>query len=443
MTTAGTKSAGKSQPEADAQQEEKKKGGALVKLQTLLDQYKDQIAAAVPRHVTPERMIRIARTAVSKSPLLQKCDPLTIVGCVIQSSLLGLECDGALGEGYLVPFWNRKARGGQGGYECQFMPGYQGLIKLVRNTDQLEMIDAQAVLENDEFDYEYGFDPKLVHKPSRGNRGAIIGYWAAAVLKTGGKQLVYWSVQEIEDHRDKYSKGAYVMEHGKRVLKDGSPILQGPWKDSPDWMFKKTVLRQLVKLLPKTAAAQLAVVLDEAQGAGIPQRFNVEVPIELHQTSTDEDEEDLANRMRDQTAETGAGLKEKLAGSGKSEAANEPPAELTGKGKKAGAKRSGKKADTDTDAGTPQQPANAPTTDSNPEAYAKFTGEAMARSMGDMPTQADTRKAFDLAKDADVVPNKETQKLYGINVDELSKAAMAHFHGYLIWLTKQKGESQE
>src|ERR1051325_4467360 len=76
----------------------------LTTLKDLLTRYKEQIAMALPRHLTPERMIRVALTAVSRSQKLQECNPATVAGCVVQASILGLEPDGILGEAYLVPF---------------------------------------------------------------------------------------------------------------------------------------------------------------------------------------------------------------------------------------------------------------------------------------------------------------------------------------------------
>jgi recombination protein RecT len=247
---------------------------ALTTLSELLNRYKEQIAMALPRHLTPERMIRVALTAVGRNPTLQKCSPATIAGCVVQASILGLEPDGVLGEAYLVPFYNKKVNNNKGGYECQLIPGYQGLLKLVRNTGELKMVDVQEVCENDEFDFEKGMEPFLRHKPAVGDRGEIISYWAGAVLINGGKQFEVMTKEQIEAHRDKYSKSAE----------------SGPWVTSPEWMFKKTVLRKLVKLLPKSAQAQLAVALDERNEVGVAQRFSVDVPLELHPVSDESDE---------------------------------------------------------------------------------------------------------------------------------------------------------
>lgn len=435
---------GRSGPGAQSQNQALEKKGNLGELQTLLDKYKQQIAVALPRHLTPERMIRIALTAVSKSPLLQRCNVLTIAGSVVQASILGLEVDGALGEGYLVPFWNTKASG----YECQFMPGYQGLLKLVRNTDELITIDAQAVHAEDFFEYEYGLDPFLRHRPAEGDRGEITKYWAAATLKGGGKQFAVMTKKEIEDHRDKYSKGAYVRDRGELVMKDGRPILQGPWRDSPEWMFKKTVLRQLCKLLPKASQAQLAIALDEATTAGIPQRFSVDVPIELHPTTSDQDENQISDSMRESTQRAADDLGEKLKEGQRvrSESGKAPEAESKKKEAAGGQKRKGKGTkDAEASAGLDEAEVNealdeslGSSEDAVPETYPEFTGEAQAQTIADSPEPEDLSTIYSLAREAGVIPSKESTKLYGISPDELSKAAVAHFTGYLGWL-KQKG----
>lgn len=254
---------------------------ALTTVSDLLTKYKEQIAMALPRHLTPERMIRVALTAVSRSEKLQLCSPATIAGCVIQASILGLEPDGVLGEAYLVPFWNKDApngRGGKGAYECQLIPGYQGLLKLVRNTGELKMVDVQEVCENDEFDYAKGTEPFIHHKPALGDRGEVYMYWAGAVLVNGGQQFEVMTKEQIEAHRDKYSQSAKMGF--------------SPWKTSPEWMYKKTVLRKLVKLLPKSAQAQMAVTLDERNEVGLPQNFSVDVPIELHAAPEENEETD-------------------------------------------------------------------------------------------------------------------------------------------------------
>lgn len=230
--------------------------GGLKTLQELLERHKSQIAVALPNHMTAERMIRVALTAVSTTPALQKCTPLSIAACIVQSSILGLEPNSVLGESYLIPF----------GSTCQLIPGYQGLIKLVRQSGELVMVNAQVVREKDIFDFEDGLDPYLTHKRGKGDRGPVVQYWAGAVLKGGGKQFVVMTREEAEAHGKKFSK----------------TFNNGPWKTDFDAMALKTCLRKLCKFLPKSIQAQAAVSLDERAEDGMQQQFTIDVPLELH-----------------------------------------------------------------------------------------------------------------------------------------------------------------
>jgi len=243
-------------------------------LQGLLEKYKNQIAVALPRHMTPERMIRVALTAANSTFGLAECEPVTIAAAVVQASILGLEPSSVLGEAYLVPFWNSKTRR----KECQLIPGYLGLIKLARNSDQVSIIDAQIVYTNDEFEFHKGSDVYWKHKWARtGERGDPEGVWAGYVLKDGSKNFEYWTIEQIERHRDRYSKGAFD--------KDGK--LTGAWRDSPEWMYKKTVLRQVIKLMPKSVEMATALALDERADVGVGQVFDA-VPLELQPDRVEE-----------------------------------------------------------------------------------------------------------------------------------------------------------
>jgi recombination protein RecT len=152
-------------------------------------------------------------------------------------------------------------------------------VKLARNSGQLAMIDAQPVYSNDEFSFSKGSETYWHHSWARtGDRGEIEGYWAGYVLKDGSKNFEYMTVDQIERHRDKFSKGAYD--------KDGH--LQGPWRLAPDWMYRKTVLRQLIKLMPKSVELASALALDERQDVGVAQAF-IDVPLDLQPPAEEQD----------------------------------------------------------------------------------------------------------------------------------------------------------
>lgn len=252
----------------------------LATLQGLLDKYKGQIAVALPKHITPERMIRVALTAVSQSPKLQECDPLSICGAIVQASILGLEPSSVLGECFLVPFWNKKAKAGKGQMEAQLIVGYHGKIKLVSNTGQLLGVKAAPVHQNDEFDFDDGIEPYVRHKYVHiKDRGPVIGYWAGAKLKNGFTSIVFRTVKEIEYHRDQFA-----------MTKSKEGKIFGVWADNFEAMALKTVIHICLKYVPKSAQAQTAWSLDEHAEAGIPQKFSVDVPLELQPATEPEDD---------------------------------------------------------------------------------------------------------------------------------------------------------
>jgi recombination protein RecT len=251
-------------------------------LHQLLEKYKDQIAHALPKHLTPERMIRVALTAVSQNRKLLECNALTICGSIVQASILGLEPSSVLGECFLVSFWNKKANRGKGARECQLIVGYHGKIKLVSNTGELLGLNAKPVHVHDEFEFNDGLEPFVRHKYHHlEERGPVYGYWAGAALKSGFKRIDFARTKEIEQHRDRFA-----------MTRDGNDQIFGVWIEHFDAMALKTMIHRVCKLLPKSAEAQTAWQLDERADAGLPQKFSVEVPIELQQTGAFDDAPD-------------------------------------------------------------------------------------------------------------------------------------------------------
>lgn len=207
----------------------------------LLDQMKGQIALALPKHMNVDRVTRIALTEFRKNPKLQECDPMTFIACIMEAAQLGLE-PGILGSSYLVPYWNSK----KNCYDCTLIPGYRGFIDLARRSGNIQTITAEIVYENDEFEFEKGLEPKLVHKPVLVNSGKMIAAYAVAQIKGGGFQYIVMSKEAIDQakNRSKSSKN-------------------GPWVTDYEAMAQKTVVRRLFKWLPVSIEMQKAAVLDE------------------------------------------------------------------------------------------------------------------------------------------------------------------------------------
>ena len=190
-----------------------------------------EIAKALPSVITAERFTRMATTAISNNPKLAECTPHSFIGAMMNAAQLGLEPNTPLGQAYLIPFKNNK----KGCYETQFQIGYKGLIDLAHRSGEFKTIYAKEVYENDEFDFEFGLEPSLHHKPcTDGDRGQAKYYYAVFTLVNGGFGFEVMSKADIEAHARKFSMS----------------FNNGPWKTNFDEMAKKTVLKKVLKYAP-------------------------------------------------------------------------------------------------------------------------------------------------------------------------------------------------
>ncbi len=209
-------------------------------MQDLIISMKGQIEAALPSVITGERFARMVLTAMSNTPQLASCTPKSFLGAMMQAAQLGLEPNTPLGEAYLIPFRNH------GTLECQFQVGYKGMISLAHRSGLY--VQAHEVYENDEFDVEYGLDPKLVHKPVFKDRGNVVAYYGMWKDKDGNFGFEVMSREDIEAHARKYSQS-----YGKGF---------SPWKTNFDEMAKKTVIKKALKYAPLTTEFIRGVTAD-------------------------------------------------------------------------------------------------------------------------------------------------------------------------------------
>ena len=213
---------------------------------------KNQLAMALPKHMSSDRMARIVTTEIRKTPALADANMQSFLGAVVQCSQLGLEPGGALGHAYLLPFGNGKAKDGKS--NVQLIIGYRGMIDLARRSGQIISISARTVREGDDFHYEYGLNEDLKHTPKADESAPITYVYAVARLKDGGSQFEVMTFNQIESVRKQSKAGD-----------------NGPWKTHWEEMAKKTVIRRLFKYLPVSIEIQQAVILDEKAEAGISQ----------------------------------------------------------------------------------------------------------------------------------------------------------------------------
>jgi recombination protein RecT len=211
---------------------------AIATLRDLLEKSKPKLAEVMPKHMSADRLMRIAIAACSRTPALLQCTPMSVLNAVMQGAQLGLEPGGPLGDAYLVPYKD----------QCQFIPGYRGLISLARRSGQIQSIEAHVVHAKDKFTCRYGLDSKLEHEPDWSeDPGPVVAVYAVAKLKDGGTQCEVMTKTQVDKIR-------------ARSKASGS----GPWVSDYEEMARKTVVRRLCKYLPLSVELAQALEADSS-----------------------------------------------------------------------------------------------------------------------------------------------------------------------------------
>ena len=174
---------------------------ANMSIDNIIKALEPEIKKALPTVITPERFTRMALTAVSNTPALQKCTPMSFIAALMNAAQLGLEPNTPLGQAYLIPYNNKK----KGVIECQFQIGYKGMIDLVYRNSNVQTIQAQIVYQNDEFTYELGLESKLRHIPALSDRGEMKFVYALFKLQNGGYGFEVLSREAVVEHAQRYS----------------------------------------------------------------------------------------------------------------------------------------------------------------------------------------------------------------------------------------------
>jgi recombination protein RecT len=229
-----------------------------------------ELSRAVPKGMDADRLARIVQTEIRKSrnakaagisrQSLDDCTQESFAGALLTSSALGLE-PGINGECYLVPYRDNRRRV----VECQLIIGYQGIVKLFWQHPRARGIQTGWVGANDHFEHEDGLNPVLVHRKAA-DRGAPVAFWAIVKVADAEPLVTVLSADEVKEIR----KG-----------KVGS---SGDIKDPQHWMERKTVLKQALKLAPKTTRLDAAIASDDRAGTDLSRSQALMLPAGVQAT---------------------------------------------------------------------------------------------------------------------------------------------------------------
>lgn len=227
----------------------------------------------------PQFMSSLA-SAVATNQALQHVDQMSVISSAMVVATLDLPINPSLGFAYIVPFRN----------VAQPQIGYRGYIQLAQRSGDYKSLNALPIYE-DEFGGWNPLTEELTYTPNfhdRDENEKPVGYAAYFTLLNGFKKTVYWTYQQVDNHRKRFSQSG-----GK-----GGNKPKGVWASNYEAMALKTVLKSLLtKWGPMTTDMQTAAVSD-----GMP----TEVETEQDGAKDVTPEDSAVNKVLDRVGEAPA-----------------------------------------------------------------------------------------------------------------------------------------
>lgn len=198
----------------------------------ITSKYADKITALLPANHNKLQFLAGIATAVQKNPDLIECTTASLLSAAMMCASYGMAPNTPLGEAWIIPYANKNT----GTLEATFQLGYQGILRMVYETPYVAKVDARCVYEGDDFDYQYGTNEFLHHKPKQtGARRELTHVWAMIYLKSGAIKFEVLERFQVDERR-KRSK---------------SPN-RGPWVTDYERMAMRTALLDVCKYIPKS-----------------------------------------------------------------------------------------------------------------------------------------------------------------------------------------------
>ena len=242
-------------------------------LAKMLNDAMPELRKVAPKYVNLTRMVSLAIEAKMRNQLLEKCSPVSVLNFCKRCAEAGTDRIGAGGM-WAVPFWNKKTSA----YDMLPMPDWRLIIEKAKKAKAITHATAEAVYENDVFDYERGLTPSLTHKPALSNRGKLKAVYCVYVLPDGTKDFAVMDIAEDVEPIHKRSKAADA----------------GPWVTDYAEMAKKTVVKRAMKTFEGASIELTALISADNIASGyidaevIAPRAPVAMPVEIPQEATPE-----------------------------------------------------------------------------------------------------------------------------------------------------------
>lgn len=226
----------------------------------LMGAHSDDVAKQLPPGVDADRFIRTTLTVVRMNTDLLLCTPTSLFGAIMSAAKDGLLPDGKESMLSARTVLISKPNVAPKRYErrAQYMPMVKGLIQIMYRTGEVLMVDGVAVYEKDQFEYERGDSPRIIHKPYAGEEenNKVVAAYVVIKMKSGEVK------REVMFRRDLEAVRA----------ESGDP---SSWEKFYDQYAIKTVIKRAYKQLPTDGADAFEHVIsadNEAMGFNFDQR---------------------------------------------------------------------------------------------------------------------------------------------------------------------------
>lgn len=226
----------------------------------LAGEYQKQIGNYFGDEKKALRFLSSVISAAQRNPKLLECTPESFVNSFMTMASLELMPSDVSGEAYVIPYLNSYKDDSGKWYkvlEAQFQLGYQGMVTLFYRAGCRKIV-AEIIHERDierDGDGKSNFtfvNGEITHAPDFfSERGGPVGAYVIVTLGTGATVSKVMTEEEILDIAQKFSKSF----HSKN-----SPWM--PKNDPQLWMWRKTVLKQAAKLVPKNEKLITAIAED-------------------------------------------------------------------------------------------------------------------------------------------------------------------------------------
>ena len=225
-----------------------------------------EIRKTISETLGPSRVQTFIGSALSiaQDPKIATIEPTSVFNCLLKSATYNFPIDPALGYAHIVPYKNKDDV-----KIAQFQIGVKGIVELALRTGQYRRLNVKDVREGEVRGLDFYGEVDIQWNTKDRNALPIIGYMAAYELTNGMTKRVYWSIEKLKEHANKYSK-AHQNAIKAKDFKDDL------WTSSFDAMAQKTVLKDLLKYAPKSIELQNALQFDQAV---IERKNGVERPI--------------------------------------------------------------------------------------------------------------------------------------------------------------------